>query len=66
MNESVKEASTTKIVTLSRFWLLIGWGSLNEYAKNEKFVTKHFFQILLNKFLKMIPSDLKAHKNKRK
>ena len=43
-------------VTLSGFWLLRGWGGegrdLSESFEKGKFVTKIFFQIMLNEVLK--------------
>ena len=36
----------------SRFWLLKRWGLLGESNEKEKFVTKIFFQIMLNEVLK--------------
>ena len=39
--------------TLSGFWPFRGWRGLSESVKKGKFVTKIFFQIILNEILKI-------------
>ena len=39
--------------TRSGFWPLKGWSGLSGSAKKGKFVTKFFFQIMLNEVLKI-------------
>ena len=66
-NKDLRQLQQKTFVTLSRFWLLRGQGSLSESVNKGKFVTKIFFQIFLNEvFRKMMPADAKANRNKKK
>ena len=48
----VREHQQKRFVTVSGFWPLRGWEGLSQSVKRRKFVTKIFFQIILNKVLK--------------
>ena len=56
---------TLKTVKLSRFWPLKGCGDFSKLVKKGKFVTKIFFQIILNEVLKICTADVKTNKMKR-
>ena len=57
---------------LSKFWLLKGWESFGESAKNGKFMTKIFFRQLNNKYKKLqkmvssadVKADVKQQQSK--
>ena len=48
----VREHQRKRFVTVSGFWPLRGWEGLRQSVKRRKYVTKIFFQIILNKVLK--------------
>ena len=67
-----REHQQKTFVKLSRFWLLRGWQGPSESIKKENSWWKYFFQILLNKVLKicekwylLMQKRIKTKRNKR-